>query len=579
MLKSGEDKRSEASGIANRDSEESVPNYSAIDESPDLKILIYRELEHDRSITYLQALKMIARNAYGPFGVQFIKGAARFANSVILANLSFNPDVRAATTLINTFDDFAFSTLNAPLMYVSTAVGNLNNANDKNRIGQMTHAGWLLALCCAIPQMTLLFFSKKILDGCGQQPDLTNLVQSFLRISLISAPLLNIQLVSDQMALTTGHKCSPIVARIMSVGGGFLLLYPLAYGRWGAPDLNIEGVAWSLVARGLIYNFIFFSYLAISNRIGISNAYWGSFKSYNLFKFKKEGFSTAFNLLFQKGLPITAIYASEMGVMYLLNILTGRMGKDELAAQLVISQYSSILLVPVSACGTAVQITISNTLKTSRSNIALFGNITLLVSLIVPAIYILLTLLIPRIIISLFINLEDDNYKYAVTLLTQDKLLLIGGINLAFNSLRVVSAQSLIGAGISNLPLVVGMGAAWVGVGLGSILAFVEDLGMLGLNLGVGVGLFISAIAQIIYWKHKSQFIRQEPQKDNVTAESTTNLNAGLVNTSTNGANLYTQKPLPPLASTLSHGNSDIGFFAVAAAPTHYKPRVTAALA
>lgn len=470
------------------------------------------------SITYPQALKAIGYNALGPLGLGLIRGSASFANSAILANSSKNQDVRASTTLINSFT-IASATLNAPLDYVSTAVGELNTENDRGRIGQMTQAGWLLALCSSVPQIVILISSKAILDASGQNPKLTTLVGDFFNISVIATPLFSLQYVTDQMSLTTGHRALPIISQTLGIGGGLLVAYLLTYGD-SALNSSMDGVAWSFTARASITSAVCLCYLLVSNKIEIANRKWGDYAPYNLFKFNKEGFFSAFKLLGQKGLPLIAITASETGVVYLLDIIIGRLGVQQLGAQLIISQYQNLLLIPVYACAAAAQITISNS-HSNKKNIMKYGNTSIALSLVVPGMYIILTLSIPRLIMRPFINANDPDYDAIAKLLDNDKLLLIEGFNLAFNAIRIVSQLSLNGAGVSGWLMVANALSVWLGVGFGYLLAHPANLGMVGLSLGVGSGLLLSATAQGLYWRHKAKSLALEQENTNATEYST----------------------------------------------------------
>lgn len=458
--------------------------------------------------TYPQVFKGIMLNCRGPFGIQLVKGAIPFMYSMILSHLSLNTDIKAAGTLINTYDDFVYSVFNAPLYFISTAVGELNNESNESKIGQTVQAGWLMAICVATPQVILLVSSETILEWCNQTPEVAALVGEFFQIASIAYPFFSMQIVLDKMALTTGHKYLPVISQIIGLSGGLLSTYPVIYGKWGAPDLNFMGISWFFAARASINFFVFLGYLAISNKIGISNKRWGSFAPYNLFKFKKEGFFSILKMLCKKGLPLSLIYASETGSSYLINMFIGVLGKNQLAAQLVISQYQSLLLIFISTCAESAQITISNTLGTNdKRNIIKYGNVSIALSLIFPVIYVILTLVIPNILIRPFINSGDQNYEEIEKILDQNKLLFIGGINLIINSIRIVSTLSLIGAGITGSRLIANMLLAWLGVGLGYALAFPANCGIDGLALGFGSGLLISATAQGMYWRDISRGI------------------------------------------------------------------------
>ncbi len=160
-------------------------------------------------------------------------------------------------------------------------------------------------------------------------------------------------------------------------------------------------------------------------------------------------------------------------------------------------------------------------MKKDVNNIIKYGNASIALSLIIPGAYILLTLACPYYIMYPFVKPDNEDYQEIANILVQDKLLLIGGVNLALSSIKMVSAQSLMGAGVTGSWLAVNTSTAWIGVGLGYALAFNLGYGVLGLCLGFGGGLIISATAQGLYWRCKAQALasseaRQPPAVDSI---------------------------------------------------------------
>lgn len=121
-----------------------------------------------------------------------------------------------------------------------------------------------------------------------------------------------------------------------------------------------------------------------------------------------------------------------------------------------------------------------------------------------------MTLLMPRVLMRPFLDPDKPENAEVVNILTSEKILLIGGINLLLVSVRVISAQALMGADRMGIPLVATMLSTWLGVGLGCLLAFYFGYGIVGMSLGLGAGLFLSAVSQGIYWRYASHHIARD---------------------------------------------------------------------
>lgn len=473
------------------------------DESDDL--LVPTEL-----INYKQAFVIILKNAKGPIVMQGIKGSMPFINSSLLAQSTVDPNVTSATTLINTYYDLTNLIFNSPLDYVGTIVGDLNNESDRNRIGSALHASWLYSLLCAVPQIIILKTCQKSLAVFDQEPELIKLVDDFFTISIFIVPVTSLQYASDQMALSTGNNLLPIVSQILGISTGTMVAYSLSNGKWGAPDLGLNGVAWAIIVTNFLNSSCFFTLMVLSTKLERLKKFVRNFKEYGLFELNLREILSHFFTLLRKGTPLIIVYGSEIGVMSTVSLIAGTIGAPTLHAQLAVTQYNDILLAPALAIGMTSQFTISNSMSKNKRNIRKFGNSSIALALILPTAYTLLALAIPRIIMAPFVDSGDLDFNEVVDILEKDKLLAIGGLNLALNVTWMVSSQSLVGAGVSDRRMILNGLTVWLGVGAGYVLAKTVGMGAIGLGLGLGAGLLATACLQGSYWLIKSNEIMNE---------------------------------------------------------------------
>lgn len=451
-------------------------------------------------ISYKGSIKKIVRVASATLPIQVIKVAFPFLNSIILSHRGVTD--RNAALLINSMEDFTRNVMNAPLYYVQTAIGMLNNKKDKGKIGQTAQAGWLFALLVSIPQVVILVLSKPILDAIGEDRDTTEVVKDFFNIYAISMPLLSLQLVNEQIALSTEKIYFPVVILTCGLITYISLAYPLAFGAWGAPELGIDGTAWAFFCRGIVYTLLSFGGLKILSRPN------KMFSPFNLFKWDGEGFLAVLKTLCIKGAPLFLILSSELGIMYVTNILISRLNDKFLTPQLIISQYQDTLLISTWAFAIAAQNEISNNVKINKQNVMRLGNVSIGLSFITPVIYTSIVLFAPQILLIPFIDPNDPENQYTVNLLINDKLLLISAVSYFLLNLRYLTTQALVGIGQTGVVLTVNMLLTWLGVALGAGMAFGgldQDNGIFSLNLGLLVGFFLSGVAQTVHWAYKAR--------------------------------------------------------------------------
>ncbi len=457
-------------------------------------------------ISNAKAIKELGYLSLGCLSPKLVRDTVLFTNAIMLARVDQN--VRPATALLVIFSEFSSIIPESISSYTSTSVSRLNNESDNAMIGQVAHASCVLALCCSIPQMILILMNKPILELCGQEEKLTALTDEFFKIFVISIPLTNIHLIGEELMLATGHMYAPTISQILAGTASIFSAYALIYGEWGAPRLSIAGMAWSCLIAAAVNTAFFLSYFSIPSESH------DDFVSYHLFTWKQEGFFDVFKNLVINGIPLLVILVSEVGAIYVVNLLAGLLGKNELSAQLVTSQYQNILLIPIIACANATQITIAHSLIKNKQNIMKYGNAGIILSLIVPGIYTISSFIIPKTFIAPFVDFDLPDNEDLLQLLLNNQLLFIAGIQSSLTALRVVSGYALVGADYINWPLVLNASLAWLGVVFGYLLAFQKDYGVLGLNLGFTGGLLISAIAQASYWYYTAGFLSSQAQED-----------------------------------------------------------------
>lgn len=437
------------------------------------------------------ALRELLRIISGTLPLQLIKGAVPFSYSAILSRIS--AEVRSSATLINTLEDFTSIIFNSPLFYVQTFLGRLNTPEKRTTFGEAAQVATLFSLIVAAPQFGILSGSQNMLKLSGQDATVVQITGRFFDVYRYSVFLLSIQSVFDQLAIAAGRLYLPVGVQGASFALSTLFAYAAANGKWSLPQMGLQGVAWASLLRCAINVGLYSSSFCFLNKKN------EKFKELALFGRTTRSYAKYFKELLLNGLPMLVMFGSELGSVYTLNILVGQLGRVALQAQLVVSQYQDLLLVPGSAIGSASQQLIANKSKQYGAKTKIYGNVAIGLGLVVPLMYMLLSLADPQLLISAFLDVNDPENSEVVSILDSNYLMAVSATNSILTALRLEVSQALMGAGKIGPSLTIGMLSSWLGV-LCSWFLREAGFGVRGMNFGLTIGLGISAVILLAIW-------------------------------------------------------------------------------
>ncbi len=208
----------------------------------------------------------------------------------------------------------------------------------------------------------------------------------------------------------------------------------------------------------------------------------------------------SFVTLAKQGGGLFFMFLFELGGSFTTNIWIGQLGLKELSAQLVVSRWQPIMLTPVLGISSVAQMLVANTFKDRPRSSLRLGNVATLLATGVPILYTLLTVFTPKLMMAPFLDLHDERDDPIVEMLTDGKLLLISGLSLIANSIRMTLGQALFGKNKVVWPMVINFIGIFSGVGFSYLLGFAEDMGITGINLGTFIGQVIGSIGAYLYW-------------------------------------------------------------------------------
>jgi len=266
-----------------------------------------------------------------------------------------------------------------------------------------------------------------------------------------------------------------IVANVVNFVGN----YALIYGKFGFPELKLNGAGWSTLASRIFMGLVIMFYVLKAKK----------FKDYDVRFFVKKINMHALKKILGLGLPSGFQYFFEVGAFAFAVIMIGWLGAIPLAAHQIAINLASITYMSILGISAAGAIRVGNALgkgSTSEIRKAGFTAIGLGASFMFLAgiVFILLRNFLPTLYI--------DN-KQVIS--TASSLLVIAALFQISDGTQGVGIGILRGLTDVKIPTLITFVSYWVlGLPIGYVLGFTFKLGVQGVWVGLLIGLTSSAI-------------------------------------------------------------------------------------
>ena len=142
---------------------------------------------------------------------------------------------------------------------VSIIIGQSVGKGDLNKVKKTTWIALSIALILSVMLSVIaILFADVLFAALGATSEILPLIKLYIIPVLVGMPLLTVGMMSGGVLRASGHITSPEV--IMGLGGvvnlGFD--YGLIFGKWGLPEMGIQGAAyatvisWAMIFLGMI---------------------------------------------------------------------------------------------------------------------------------------------------------------------------------------------------------------------------------------------------------------------------------------------------------------------------------------
>ncbi|MBC1224032.1 MATE family efflux transporter [Nostoc sp. UCD121] len=380
------------------------------------------------------------------------------------------------------------------LSAVSPLAAQAYGTGNREKVGAIVRLGLGIALVLGIPTTLLIYNGGALLLLLGQNANTVVLAEIYLRaIALGFIPALGFAVLKSFLAALFQPKLV-MVTVVLGTLLNFTANYVLMFGKLGFPALGLAGIGWAST----------FSLWSMFVALIVYICNQPRFAVYGIFRpLSKKAFSLEhrriISEIFQVGLPIGGLIAVEGGLFTVVTFIIGQLGTNALAAHQIALQTISIsfqMAVGISLATTVRvgQLVGQNELLATR----LAGYVGIAIAALSMAVVGMTFWLVPKSIISLYIDINDPNNADVVVLAV--KLLGVAAIFQIFDGVQVTAGAALRGLKDTRIPMFIGIFAYWcVGLLTGYTFGIWSGYGAIGLWWGLAIGLAIAAI--VMTWR------------------------------------------------------------------------------
>ena len=381
---------------------------------------------------------------------------------------------------------------------VMPLVAEADASGDEVTLRRVTRMGLWLSVLFGMAFLPLFIWSGGILEALGQDPEVAQLAQMYLRIAGLGLlPALLVMVLKSYLAALERTRVVFWVT-VAAVPANALVNYLLIFGNWGFPELGVEGAAIaSLVTQAVsLAGVVVYCALTMSH--------------HDLFRRVWRPDWEAFGRVFRLGVPIGLTNLSEVGLFAASSLMMGWLGTVQLAAHGIALQLASLAFMVHLGLSSAATVRVGNAMgRKDAEHMARGARVAVGASLITSLVTVTLFLTIPEFLLSLFL---DPNEPQREAILAAGVVLLyVAALFQVMDGMQVMALGLLRGVQDTRGPMIIAAISYWViGVPSGYALGFALSLGGVGVWSGLVIGLtFASALLMWRFWGPCLRRLRQ----------------------------------------------------------------------
>lgn len=405
----------------------------------------------------------------------------------------YSAEALAAAVLGSTLFFVTFILGSGFAIAVMPMVAEADATGDEVQIRRITRMGMWLSVGYALLIFPLFWWSAPVLKAIGQQPDLADQAQLYLRIvvfGLLPALLTNV-LKSYLAALERTRVVFWITVLAALVNAA--VNYVLIFGKFGAPELGIVGAAIaSLVVQVVSIAGVVIYALKVLPEHAMFQRIW-----------KADGEVLA--KVFRVGLPIGLTALSEVTLFAFSTTMMGWLGTVPLVAHGIAINIAGLAFMMHLGLSSAATVRAGNALgRKDYDHLARGARMAIWMSLGFSVVAVTVMVTIPQTLIGLFLTSDDPNYEAVVIL--GAKLMLLAALFQFVDGAQAMALGLLRGVLDTKWPMILAAVSYWlVGVSIGYTLGF--PLGLEGVGVWFGLVAGLACAAVLLMWRFWRQIM------------------------------------------------------------------------
>jgi MATE family multidrug resistance protein len=363
-------------------------------------------------------------------------------------------------------------------------------ARDSREVRRALRTGLWAALLISLPIMPFSLYGEPILLALGQAPAAAGLAQHYL-FGLVWGVTPALWFMAIRGFMGAVNRPQPALwITLAAIPANALLVYPLIYGEWGFPRLELfgAGLATTTVNFGTVLASLWFA----TRR--------PPFRKYRVLGRIWRIDWRLMRRLVGIGAPISLSFMMEYGMFSAAALLMGLIGTTALAAHQVALQVTAILFMVPYGISMAATVRVGHAIgRDDPGAVKRAGFVAILLGVVLVASLTLAVVAGRFAIARLFFGVAED--ASAAIALTAN-LLLVGSTFFIADGIQTIAAGSLRGMNDTRMPLLFAAISYWlIGFTLACLLGFQTALGAIGVWIGLSVGTAIYATLLVLRFR------------------------------------------------------------------------------
>ena len=363
-------------------------------------------------------------------------------------------------------------------------------ARDPRQVRRALRTGLWAALLISLPIMPFSLYGEPILLALGQAPAAARLAQHYL-FGLVWGVTPALWFMAIRGFMGAVNRPQPALwITLAAIPANALLVYPLIYGEWGFPRLELfgAGLATTTVNFGTVLASLWFA----TRR--------PPFRKYRVLGRIWRIDWRLMRQLVAIGAPISLSFMMEYGMFSSAALLMGLISTTALAAHQVALQVTATLFMVPYGISMAATVRVGHAIgRDDPGAVKRAGLVAILLGIVLVAGFTLAVIAGRFAIARLFFGVAEDA---STTVALTANLLLVGATFFIADGIQTIAAGSLRGLNDTRVPLFFAAISYWlIGFNLACLLGFQTELGAIGVWIGLSVGTAIYATLLILRFR------------------------------------------------------------------------------